>query len=120
MRLGHASGRWHHGRFGAPRGDAHPEGRQVSYDALVIGAGANGLVTAHYLARAGKHVLVVEQRHAADPSADIGWVPDAVIRDLGLARAGLRIEEPEPWITAPLDAGGEGALELSRGLRPAP
>ena len=26
------------------------------YDAIVIGAGANGLVSAHYLARAGKRV----------------------------------------------------------------
>lgn len=33
------------------------------YDAIVIGAGHNGLVTAAYLGKAGKKVLVLERRH---------------------------------------------------------
>jgi phytoene dehydrogenase-like protein len=33
-----------------------------SYDAIIIGAGHNGLVTAAYLAKAGKRVLVMERR----------------------------------------------------------
>ena len=33
-----------------------------NYDAIIIGAGHNGLVTAAYLAKAGKKVLVLERR----------------------------------------------------------
>jgi phytoene dehydrogenase-like protein len=82
------------------------------YDAIVIGAGANGLVAAHYLARAGRRVLVAERREAAAPTLDFGWVAPRIIRDLDLETQGLRIEQPDPWITAPLD--GREELALSR------
>ena len=43
---------------------AWPSGppKRARYDAIVIGAGHNGLVCAGFLAKAGKRVLVVEQR----------------------------------------------------------
>ncbi len=34
-----------------------------AYDAIIIGGGHNGLVTAAYLAKAGKKVCVLERRH---------------------------------------------------------
>ena len=40
------------------------------YDAIVIGAGHNGLTTAAYLARAGKSVLVLERRHMIGGAAE--------------------------------------------------
>jgi phytoene dehydrogenase-like protein len=39
------------------------QGRPDTYDAIVIGAGHNGLVTAAYLAKAGLKVAVFERRH---------------------------------------------------------
>jgi phytoene dehydrogenase-like protein len=82
----------------------------MTYDAIVIGAGVNGLVAAHYLARGGKRVLVVERRESPDLSADIGWVPAEIVHELDLRD--LRVEQADPWITAPLDGGG--TLELWR------
>lgn len=81
------------------------------WDAIVIGAHVDGLVAAHYLARAGRRVLVVEERQAPEPRLDVGWVPPQLVRELGLA-GGLRIERPDPWIAAPLPGGGR--LDLWR------
>jgi phytoene dehydrogenase-like protein len=40
-----------------------------TYDAIIIGGGHNGLVTAAYLARAGKKALVLEKRHLVGGAA---------------------------------------------------
>jgi phytoene dehydrogenase-like protein len=83
---------------------------------VVIGAGVNELVCAHCLARAGRKVLLLDEYPAA-PEAwrlDAGWVPQAIVRDLALDAQGLALHHPDPWLTAPLPAGGR--LELSRDL----
>ena len=38
-------------------------GQQATYDAVIIGAGHNGLCLAAYLARAGLRTAIVERRH---------------------------------------------------------
>ena len=69
------------------------------YDAIVVGAGHNGLVTAGYLAKAGLRTLVLERRSRAGGRRDRGGRPGrpcargadgvgglraAVVRELGL------------------------------------
>lgn len=77
------------------------------YDAIIIGAGHNGLVTAAYLAKAGLDVLVLERRHVVGGSAVseqvfpgftfsvcsyvVSLFRPEIIRDLELPRHGLEI-----------------------------
>ncbi len=88
-----------------------------SYDAIVIGAGHNGLVTAAYLAKAGYDVLVLEQRQitgglAATEElfsgyrfnigpAGAGLFLPRIIRELELERFGLSFVENEVALFAP-------------------
>ena len=90
------------------------------YDAIIIGAGHNGLVTAAYLGRAGKRVLVLERRHLVGGAAVTEEIfpgfkfsvfsyvvsllrPD-IIRELDLASHGLQILPLESTLT-PLPNG---------------
>ena len=75
-----------------------------SFDAIIVGAGHNGLVAANYLAKAGKKVLVLERRaivggQAATESFGEGFMVDVlhaggslrpdVMTDLALEKHGL-------------------------------
>ena len=89
------------------------------YDAIIIGGGHNGLVTAAYLARAGKRVLVLERRHVLGGSAVteefypgfkfttlsyvVSLLRPEIIRDLELPRHGLEILPLESTVTPMLN-----------------
>jgi phytoene dehydrogenase-like protein len=77
------------------------------YDAIIIGAGHNGLTAAAYLARAGQRVLVLERRHLVGGAAVteeiipgfkfsvcsyvVSLLRPEIIRDLALAKHGLEM-----------------------------
>ena len=79
----------------------------TKYDAIIVGGGHNGLVTAAYLARAGKKVLVLERRHVLGGAAVteeifpgfkfsvcsyvVSLLRPEIIRELDLPRHGLEI-----------------------------
>jgi phytoene dehydrogenase-like protein len=87
------------------------------YDAVIVGAGHNGLVTAGYLAKAGLRTLVLERRSRAGGvlateevapgvrapvAADgVGGLRASVVRDLRLGSHGLRAVEPDVVVFAP-------------------
>ena len=89
------------------------------WDAIVIGGGHNGLTCAAYLAKAGKRVLVLERRHLLGGAAVteeifpgfrfsacsyiVSLLRPQVIRDLELARFGLKILPLESTFTPYLD-----------------
>jgi len=95
-------------RDGRPAGD---------WDAVVIGGGHNGLVTAAYLGRAGRRVLVLERRARAGGALDtsevtpgfrvptlahtVGRLRPSVVRELGLGRHGLSLVASEVRAIAP-------------------
>lgn len=83
----------------------------MSAPIVVIGGGVDALVAAHWLARAGESVTMIDERGQV-PSSTSGWIPPEVIRRLDLAAHGLVIGAPDPWLSAPLPNGGR--LDLWR------
>lgn len=93
----------------------------ATYDAIVIGAGHNGLVTAAYLAKAGRRVLLLEQRERVGGILDtleiadgvrapgivhtVGRLRRSVVSDLGLVRHGLVLIDPPARVFAPQPDG---------------
>src|SRR6202163_3979748 len=90
---------------------------QARYDAIIIGAGHNGLVTACYLARAGRKVLVLERRYIVGgacvteevfPGCKVSTAAyvnslfrKEIIRDLRLADYGFAVLERNPSSFSP-------------------
>lgn len=74
------------------------------YDAIIIGAGHNGLVAAAYLAKEGFRVLVVEWREEIGGSAGSAEIFDGCEVDIGAVDAGLFL----PQITRDLDLESHG------------
>ncbi|MHB8891218.1 MAG: phytoene desaturase family protein [Candidatus Limnocylindrales bacterium] len=91
-----------------------------TYDAIVIGAGHNGLTAAAYLARGGLSVLVLEARDIVGGAAvtetlggvkvpslahTVGRLRPSVARELELSRHGLALVAPEVRVFAPQSDG---------------
>jgi len=92
-----------------------PQGR---YDCVVIGGGHNGLITAAYLAKAGKRVCVLESRHVLGGCAVteelwpgykvstaayvVSLLLPEIIRELRLGHHGMKILPRSPSSFTPL------------------
>jgi phytoene dehydrogenase-like protein len=90
-------------------------------DAIIIGAGHNGLVAAGYLARAGKKVLVLEQRDRVGGACTleesfpgftmspcayvVSLLRPEIIRDLELHRYGFDAYVKDPQMFVPFQDG---------------
>ncbi|KAF2366304.1 Amine oxidase [Trinorchestia longiramus] len=68
------------------------------YDAVIVGAGHNGLVCGAYLARAGKRVCILERRHIVGGAA----VTEEIVPDFKFSRASYVLGLLRPHIVKDL------------------
>jgi phytoene dehydrogenase-like protein len=95
-----------------------------SYDAIIVGGGHNGLVSAAYLARTGARTVVLESRHKTGGAAttESPWpdapefkvtrlsyvmslLPPTIMRELDLERHGYKVYPMGPYYQAFPDGG---------------
>ena len=97
-----------------------------SYDAIIVGAGHNGLVAAFYLARAGRKVLLCERRsfvggacateelfdgYRVSSCAYVMWKLEQKVRDdMGLDARGLTMHLIDPPVFFPYEDGAHAFL----------
>ncbi|MEO8026507.1 MAG: NAD(P)/FAD-dependent oxidoreductase [Bryobacteraceae bacterium] len=93
----------------------------TTYDAIIVGGGHNGLVTAAYLARAKRRVLVLESRELVGGCAvtEEIWpgykvstasylsslMQEKVVRELELAKYGYKVDAKDPAFFSPFPDG---------------
>ena len=96
------------------------------YDAVIVGGGHNGLVSAAYLGKAGLRTLVVERRDRVGGAVDtselapgarvptlahtVGRLRPSVVRDLDLKAHGLSFLSPIVRVFAPSPDGSAVTL----------
>uniref|UniRef100_A0A8C3GMV1 Pyridine nucleotide-disulfide oxidoreductase domain-containing protein 2 n=1 Tax=Cairina moschata TaxID=8855 RepID=A0A8C3GMV1_CAIMO len=83
---------------------------QQEYDAVVIGAGHNGLVAAAYLQRAGLRTAVLEKRHVLGGAA----VTEEIVPGFKFSRASYLLSLLRPQIYSELELQRHGLRVLPR------
>ena len=111
----------------------------TAHDVIVIGGGHNALVTAFYLAQAGRKPLVLERRPIVGGAAisedfapgyrgatlahALGPLHPAIVRDMQLEKRGVRFVRPEPRLVSlspdgPALAFSTDAARTAEAIRP--